>query len=197
MPGLLRDKRKGSGTDADIAIAYRNDRGALCLWLIEHKLTEAGFTTCGGRRSKRRQAKHDCAKPFAELVENPSACYYHDARRFAYWEITADNSGFFPNAGGHTGCPFRGGTNQLWRNQLMGLAIERAATLPYRRVAFSVVHHPGNRALKGTLDAYGRLIADDPSFTVFTAADAAAAAQSHADDELQSWLDWYRELYGL
>ena len=46
--GLLGDHTKQAGTDSDIAIAYRDKQGNLCLWLIEHKLTEKEFTECGG-----------------------------------------------------------------------------------------------------------------------------------------------------
>jgi hypothetical protein len=87
--GRLRDKTKVSGTDADLAIAYYDTKGELCLWLIEHKLTEAEFTTCGGFKSKGRKPRHDCRKSFADLVRQPSACYYHDVKHFAYWTITA------------------------------------------------------------------------------------------------------------
>ena len=50
----LRDHTPAAGTDADIAIAYYDQAGDLKLWLIEHKLTESEFTTCGGYRSRGR-----------------------------------------------------------------------------------------------------------------------------------------------
>ena len=50
--GTLGDRTPISGTDADIAIAYYNHENELCLWLIEHKLTESEFTTCGGAKAK-------------------------------------------------------------------------------------------------------------------------------------------------
>ncbi len=193
--GSLRDKTDVSGTDADIGIAYEDDQGALCLWLIEHKLSEGEFTTCGGYRSAGRRARHDCGRSFAELVNEPSACYYHDAKHFAYWEVTARNSAFFANADGHVGCPFRGGMNQLWRNQLLALAIEQDRKQPYQRVTFSVVRHPGNTSLDRTLEAYRRLIGDNPAFTIFTSEMLVDAAEAHADDALRAWVDWYRELY--
>lgn len=46
------DHNPVSGTDADIAVAYRDYDDDLCLWLIEHKLTEKEFTSCGGFRSR-------------------------------------------------------------------------------------------------------------------------------------------------
>ena len=68
--GNLHDKSKAAGTDADIAIAYYNHRDELCLWLIEHKLTEAEFTTCGGAKRPRKRPMHDCSKSFAEILAN-------------------------------------------------------------------------------------------------------------------------------
>ena len=196
--GVLGDKDKFSGTDADLAIAYYNHSGELCLWLIEHKLSEPEFTICGGYKSKNRKGnpRYDCGKPFDELVANPSACYYHAAKGFNYWKLTAAHREFFPNHAAHPGCPFRGGMNQLWRNQLLALAIEQDERQPYRQVTFSVVRHPENRALDKTLAEYQQLIARHPKFTSFTSADVLAAAAG-IDDELQRWISWYRGLYNL
>ena len=66
--GPLGDKSGSHGTDSDIAIAYRNREGELCLWLIEHKLTEKEFTPCSGPRSKDRdKARHNCESSFAAV----------------------------------------------------------------------------------------------------------------------------------
>jgi hypothetical protein len=37
---LLGDHCPNSGTDSDIAIAFYNKEDELCLWLVEHKLTD-------------------------------------------------------------------------------------------------------------------------------------------------------------
>lgn len=195
--GCLGDKSKVAGTDTDLAIAYYNHERKLCLWLIEHKLTEAEFTTCGGFRSKGRLPRHDCDTTFAELVENPAPCYYHDVRKFNYWQITAANQGFFPNHKAFTHCPFQGGMNQLWRNQLLGLGIEQDERQPYRQVTFSVVRHPRNIVLNKTLEEYQALIDDNPKFTTFTSTEVIAAAEAMADKDLQAWTKWYRELYDV
>lgn len=195
--GGLNDKTKVSGTDSDLAIAYYNHEDRLCLWLIEHKLTEAEFTTCGGFRSKGRQPRHDCRKTFAELVEDPAACYYHDVRNFNYWRITGDNQGFFPNHGRHNVCPFRDGMNQLWRNQLLALSIEQDDRQPFEQVTFSVARHPRNTALDQTIADYKDLVGDNPKFTCFTLAEVITAAESHADRKLQEWIGWYRAFYDV
>lgn len=195
--GCLNDKTKVSGTDSDLAIAYYNHEGKLCLWLIEHKLTEAEFTTCGGFRSKGRQPRHDCRKTFAELVDNSAACYYHDARDFNYWRITAANQDFFPNHPAHSNCAFRSGMNQLWRNQLLALAIEQDERQPFAQVTFSVVRHPRNTSLDQTIADYKTLIGDNPKFFAFTSEDVISAAAELADATLEEWIGWYRGLYDV
>ena len=196
--GLLNDHNSHAGTDADIAIAYYSQDRELCLWLIEHKLTEKEFTECGGYKSRGKQPYHDCDSTFSEIIANPKLCYYHDKCGYKYWEITRENQTFFKNHFQFTSCPFRGGMNQLWRNQLLGLAVEQDKTLPYKHVYFSVVKHAGNTSLDKTISEYKNLIGNNPEFSVFTSADVVnkAAAELH-DSELDKWIAWYKELYNL
>lgn len=195
--GTLGDKSKIAGTDSDIGIAYFNYSGELCLWLIEHKLTEAEFTTCGGYRSKGRNPNHDCSRCFTDILYKKETCYYHDVRKFNYWDITDANQAFFVNHQDYKSCPFAGGENQLWRNQLLALAIEQDGRQPYKHVHFSVVRHPKNKALDETLSRYQRLIDNNPKFSVFTSLDVIQAAQNQHDPILEAWIDWYKGLYML
>ena len=194
--GLLGDHTKRYGTDSDIAIAYYNKKRELCLWLIEHKLTEKDFTQCHGYTSNGRTEKHDCMKSFSEILDNKSFCYYHDVRKFKYWEITDKHRGFFVNHEKHAQCPFQGGMNQLWRNQLLALSLEEQKQ-PYEHVYFSVVRHPGNSYLDKTITEYKELTANNPKFSVFTSADVINAAIGLHDPKLDKWIDWYKELYRL
>jgi hypothetical protein len=184
-------------TAADIAIAYKNQQGELCLWLIEHKLAEKDFTPCGGATSSDRRAKHDCSCSFTSILLNPEQCFYHDACHYNYWQITATNQDFFANHTNYSSCPFRHGLNQLWRNQLLGLGIEQDKSLPYRHVTFSVVHHPGNRQLEPSILMYQKLIAGNPRFTTFQSSDLIHAAQRVDDPDLNNWVQWYGSLYNL
>lgn len=194
--GPLRDKAATTGTDADIAIAYRNHQGELCLWLIEHKLTETEFAACGGFKSRGRRERHDCTRSFDNILADKASCYYHDARGFSYWEITEANRALFVGHAQHRHCPFQGGLNQLWRNQLLALGVEQDARSPYKHVSFSVVRHRRNTALDASPAAYKTLIGHDPSFSAFTSHDIIAAADQRADEALGQWTRWYRELYG-
>ncbi len=193
----LGDKTGTTGTDSDIAIAYYNYQDELCLWLIEHKLTEKEFTACAAAKSQRRRAGHDCSKPFSEILENKKLCFYHDVNKYNYWMITEANQGFFANHAGQARCPFEDGLNQLWRNQLLGLSIEQDDRQPYKHVTFSVVKHPRNTHLDRSLAKYRQLIADNPRFSVFTSSDVIKAASILHDPELDRWITWYRDLYAL
>jgi hypothetical protein len=197
--GLLGDKSALGGTDSDIAIAYRNFSGELCLWLIEHKLTESEFTPCGGFKSKDRKnhPSCDCTRSVSEILKDKNACFHHLVRERNYWNITERNVEFFVNHGKHPNCPFKGGMNQLWRNQLLALAMEQDEQQPYKHASFSVVRHPTNRHLDDSLNAFKDLVGHNPKFSVFTSEDMLRAVEEHQDGVLNQWALWYRTLYML
>jgi hypothetical protein len=196
--GPLKDHTKVAGTDADIAIAYRDNDNNLKLWLIEHKLTEAEFTTCGGARSKGRTAKHRCS-PAIDVLKDYNLCYYHQAERckYAYWSITDRHPEVFSRErlAAYKDCPFKGGMNQLWRNMLLALAVEDAKGSPYAGVHFSVVRHPGNDSLTQSMTAFKKLLDDDKRFDWFTSDQIVNDAATIP--ALQEWTAWYRKLYWL
>jgi len=194
--GLLGDHNVRSGTDSEIALAYRNHKDELCLWLIEHKLTEKEFTECGGYKSDNRvKAKHECEKSFAEILENKNLCYYHDVRKSSYWKITENYQTFFKNHSLQTSCPFKGGMNQLWRNQLLGLALENEKL--YKHVYFSVVKHPENKSLDKSISQYQELIDNDTRFSAFDSSEVVKAANSLNDEKLDRWVKWFCDLYKI
>ena len=195
--GPLGDKSALGGTDSDIVIAYRNHSGALCLWLIEHKLTEDEFTPCGGYKSKGRTdyRSHDCTRSFPEILKNKNTCYHHDVRQREYWNITERHRELFVCQTGHAQCPFQGGLNQLWRNQLLGLAIEEDEAQPFEHAFYSVLKHPDKPHLDASLTAYRDLVGNSPRFSVLTSADVLKAAEALHDDALTKWARWYRALY--
>lgn len=197
--GILSDHNSRAGTDADIAIAYNNKNRESCLWLIEHKLTEKEFTECGGFKSNNKQPYQNCNcdSNFGDILINPDLCYYHGKCNYRYWEITRGNDVFFSNHTRFSSCPFREGMNQLWRNQLLALAVEQDEKYPFQHVYFSVVKHPRNSNLDKTIAEYKTLTANNPKFSAFTSADVIKAAESLDDAKLNKWATWYRELYDL
>jgi len=192
-------------TDVDVAIAYLNKSGEKCLWLIEHKLTEKDFTHCGGYKSdskvmmenpKYRENCRNCK--MEDILKEPNRCYYHDVSKYKYWDIMNLNGGkdFFERECDSKGCPFRLGMNQLWRNQLIALALEKESESNpdgYKHVYFSVVKHPDNPSLDRSIDNYKKLTKNSPKFSVFTSLDLIRAAKE--DPKLKRWIKWYKEVY--
>ncbi len=172
--GVLNDHSSQAGTDADVAIAYNNMNGELCLWLIEHKLSEKEFTECGAYKSKTEEAnevKENCKKcNLATIAANPQ----------------------YQGETGIKGCPFRRGLNQLWRNQMLAFALKETKT--YQNVTFSVCHHANNTMLKHSIDQYKALIDNDRMFSSFTNYDILNAINTDAP-KLRMWKQWYEEVY--
>ena len=197
----LKDHNPASGTDADIAIAYYSANGDLNLWLLEHKLTEQEFTTCGGYRSPHRNPIVHRCNSTVDILDDPQLCYYSSASGYRYWDITLANENMFPikNLLDFGSCPFQGGLNQLWRNQLLSLAIENSASenWPFKKVYFSVVHHPKNYALDGSMNIYRNLVGYNDRFFSFTSDVLIHQAKELGFSPWQEWLTWFEELYYL
>jgi len=191
--GLLGDHSKDAGTDSDIAIAYYNNHNELCLWLIEHKLTEKEFTTCGGYRTRFNNHKESCNNSFTTILAKKELCHYHRVNKYQYWNLTDANKDLFIHAEAETHCPFRDGMNQLWRNQLLGLGLMQQGK--YKHVVFSVVKHPDNHALDTVLNDYQKLTNKDPRFSWFSSSKIIQAAENVNNKTLEGWAGWYRKLY--
>lgn len=95
----------------------------------------------------------------------------------------------------HNSCPFKGGMNQLWRNQLLGFALEKAGM--FKEAYFSVVKHPENKALDKSIDQYKDLINHNNRFSVFDSKKVIDAASKLGDKALNEWIEWYRGLYKI
>lgn len=190
--GLLNDHSKQAGTDSDIAIAYYNKAGELCLWLIEHKLSEKEFTECGGYKSESNSTKDECLNCNLESISNePQKCHYHRIG-YNYWKIFGENKDKYNNSIKSNGCPFKNGLNQLWRNQLLAFALQE--TKVYSTVTFSVCHHAKNSMLGKSIKSYESLICNKKMFNSFTNYDVVEAVTSK-NKELAEWLQWYKEVY--
>ena len=192
--GLLGDHSPYAGTDSDVAIAYRNDKGERCLWLIEHKLTEQKFTMCGAYKSRgiTKDEKEQCKSCGLDiLLHNPNICHYHKRCGYGYWKImnTPQCNKLYRGEYKNRGCPFRGGMNQLWRNQMLALELERRKV--YTEVFFSVVTHPGNTFLDKTMEEYRELVRHSPKFSSFKSTDIVNNAKPYLPD----WAGWYQEVY--
>jgi hypothetical protein len=194
----LNDHNDAAGTDSDVAIAYYDTTGTLSLWLIEHKLTEDEFNTCGGYKSKGNITKSNCEN--GSLIMNyHSKCYYDYHCGYKYWDLS-DRSQLYElqnnllnNIKSRNNCPFIDGKNQLWRNQLLGIAIKEKG--PFQKVHFSVVRHEDNDELNSTISAYQRILREGEVFSTFTSSDIIHEARLINDKFIKDWEEWYSELY--
>lgn len=190
--GVLNDHSKRAGTDADVAIAYYNIEGKLCLWLIEHKLSEKEFTVCGAYKSKANRYKKNCTKcNLMSIAKESQKCYYHMIG-YKYWDILKNNLDIFKGSIDFEGCPFKDGLNQLWRNQMLALALQKTGI--YSMVTFSVCHHAKNTMLDKSINKYKALICGNRIFSSFTNYDVLNNANID-NPLLQEWLHWYKKIY--
>lgn len=190
--GILNDHSSLAGTDADVAIAYYDKEDKLCLWLIEHKLSEKEFTKCGAYKSKANNNKDNCAQcNLMSIANEPQKCHYHTIG-YKYWYTLKKNLDRFQGAIEIKGCPFRDGLNQLWRNQMLAFALQETGR--YNRVTFSVCHHEKNTMLYKSINQYKTLTNKDKMFSSFTNYDVLNAVNT-LESELQKWFQWYKELY--
>ena len=77
-------------TASDVVVQVEDDAGRAGLILVEVKLSEGGFTLCGGAKSKANRRKDVCASS-ARFFADPRACYLrrtrHARRDRRYWKI--------------------------------------------------------------------------------------------------------------
>ena len=190
--GVLNDHSKRAGTDADVAIAFYNRENQLCLWLIEHKLSEKEFTVCGAYKSKANKYKDNCTQcNLMSIAKDPQKCYYHMIG-YKYWDTLKKNLDRFQGSIEIKGCPFNDGLNQLWRNQMLAFTLQETGI--YSTVTFSVCHHAKNTMLDRSINKYKTLTNEDRMFSYFSNYDVVNAVNTN-DPELQKWLLWYKNLY--
>lgn len=190
--GVLNDHSQSAGTDADVAIAYYNIEGKLCLWLIEHKLSEKEFTICGAYKSKANKFKTNCTQyNLISITKEPQKCYYHMIG-YKYWDTLKRNLDIFKGSIGIEGCPFKDGLNQLWRNQILALALQETGI--YSMVTFSVCHHAKSTMLDKSINKYKALICGNRMFSCFTNYDVLNIVYK-LNHDLQEWMQWYKDVY--
>lgn len=151
-------------TAADLAVFARDAEGRAGIILIEVKLTEGGFTSCGGAESRANRRPDVCASAW-RFLDAPNACYlrrpWRASRDRRYWEIFEAAHGSVPAAFPHVGdgpCPFRGGAQQMMRNHALALGLVQAGLADWW--AFGLVHHDRNPDVPPAWDAYVEGAAD-------------------------------------
>lgn len=154
-------------TAADVAMRVRDEDGRRGIVLVEVKLSEGGFTHCGGATSVANRRRDVCASA-ATFFEEPGACYLrrtrHARRDRRYWDILEGEYGSVRNAvPGYLGerCPFEGDFQQIMRNHVLALGLVQAGEVDF--AAFGLVHHPENHHVIEPWDHYREIAAPEAS----------------------------------
>lgn len=111
---------------------------------------------------------------------------------YKYWDTLKRNLDIFKGSIGIEGCPFKDGLNQLWRNQMLALAIQETGI--YSIVTFSVCHHAKNTMLDKSINKYKALISGNRMFSCFTNYDVLNIVYK-LNHDLQEWMQWYKDVY--
>jgi hypothetical protein len=150
-------------TASDVAVFARDRDGRRGVVLIEVKLSEDGFSTCGGAESRGNRRSDVCGSA-ERLFAEPGACYLRRPVRASrdrrYWPIFEREFGSLRTAfPGCTGgeCPFRGPGQQIMRNHALLLGLQQAGIAEFG--AFGLVHHDGNAAVVAQWSSYVEMCA--------------------------------------
>jgi hypothetical protein len=185
----------------DVAVFVRDEAGRPGVVFLEVKLTEEGFTPCGGATSTGNQRKDVCDSA-SLFLQDPSACYLRRpvraARARRYWPIfeKAHGSvrGAFPGCDGSGACPFRGNAQQVMRYHAFLLGLQQEGIVEFG--AFALVHHDDNPDVTAPWDAYAAMSAEPGRFLRLPAS-AIAAAAGEAMAAGPSLDEWLRDRYFL
>lgn len=186
-------------TAVDVVLWGHLPGGAPGVVLLEVKLTEGGFTFCGGRSSpwnQRRDVCESAAKFFAE----PSACYLQrprgKSRDRRYWSIFTAAHGSvraaFPGAALHANCPFAEHAQQPMRNLALARALEQQGTVT--RAWFGVCAHDDNPDVASHWKAWRDLL-PEPSMALVLPASVVLGAGRDAGHT--NWAAWMSARYRL
>jgi hypothetical protein len=161
-PAPTRDE---AFTASDVAVFVHDEAGRAGIVLIEVKLTEGGFTPCGGADSRGNHRKDVCASA-ERFFDDPASCYlrrpFRASRDRRYWPIFEQAHGSlraaFPGCAPTGPCPFRGHAQQLMRNHALLLGLQQSGAASFG--AFGLVHHDGNPDVTTPWDEYTASVAD-------------------------------------
>ena len=198
---LVGDRPVGDepATAVDVVLWSQLTDGRRAAFLIEVKLTEGGFTTCGGRTSPANRRTDVCSS--ARLFfQDPDTCYLRRPKRKRrdrrYWEIFAASHGSvanaFPGADLDGGCSFAGNAQQPMRNLAIARALEQDGTVA--QAWFALCAHDQNPDVADHWEAWRGLL-PDPGMAPSLPASAvirAGEAEGHG-----AWAQWMRERYRL
>lgn len=205
-PGALLGEIEGErprsdepATAVDVVLGGRDGDGSRVALLLEVKLGEEGFTTCGGRASRENRRPDVCASA-ATFFGNPADCYLRrPARRLRdrrYWEIFAQSRGSvraaFPGADEAGPCPFAGHQQQPMRNLALAHALMQEGVVDH--AWFGLCPHDQNPDVAREWSVWRGLLAEGELAPVLPASEVLVAGR---DAGHGAWARWMAERYRL
>ena len=186
-------------TGVDVLLWGRDVDGAPIAILVEVKLTEGGFTTCGGRDSPRNGRTDVCASA-ATFFASPTSCYLQrtsgKTRDRRYWEIFERSNGSvraaFPGADVTGPCPFAGHAQQPMRNLALANALVQGGVV--RRSWFLLCAHDDNPDVATHWNAWRAVLGAEQFAPMLAASHVVAAGRA---DGRPNWADWMATRYRL
>ena len=186
-------------TGVDVVLWGRLESGRRTVILIEVKLSEGGFTPCGGRTSRANHRKDVC-RSAALFIDDPNACYLRrprgKRRDRRYWEIFAQSHGTVRDAFPHTDvdgpCPFAFDMQQPMRNLAIARGLEQEDMV--EQAWFALCAHDANPNIAAHWEAWKRLLPEPAMAPFFPASEVIRAGEAEG---LGDWATYMRARYRL
>lgn len=186
-------------TAADVVLWGRLTLRRHAAVLLEVKLSEDGFTHCGGRESRGNRRKDVCCSANLFFAE-PRDCYLqrtkYAKRDRRYWEIFTRSHGgvrkAFPNADLGGPCPFAFDMQQPMRNLAIARGMEQEGLA--HRAWFALCAHDANPNIAAHWREWSRLL---PKLTLAPVLSASEVISIGEAEGLTDWATYMRERYQL
>ena len=186
-------------TAADVVLWGRTRSRQPAAVLLEVKLSEVEFTSCGGRESRGNRRKDVCQSA-SLFMHDPSACYLRrpvrQRRDRRYWEIFARSHGSvrdaFPNADLNGPCPFAYDMQQPMRNLAIARGLEQEGTV--HRAWFALCAHDANPDIAALWSDWSHLLPEPSMAPVLPASAIVRAGEAEG---LTDWAAYMRQRYHL
>ena len=207
-PGALLGEIRGDrpvgdepATGVDIVLWGQLTGGERAVVLLEVKLSEGEFTSCGGRNSAANQRKDVCASA-TRFFGEPSACYLRRPKRARrdrrYWEIFAASHGSvhdaFPGADMTGPCPFAESMQQPMRNLAIARGLEQDPTSAVEQAWFGLCAHDDNPDIAAHWERWRSLLPDE---AMAPALPASEVVRTGEEEGFVEWAAWMRDRYRL
>ncbi len=198
---IMGDRPVGDepATAADVVLWGRLEIRRRAALLLEVKLSEGEFTSCGGRESRGNRRKDVCQSA-SLFMRDPNACYLRrpvrQRRDRRYWEIFARSHGSvrnaFPNADLNGPCPFAYDMQQPMRNLAIAQGLEQEGTV--RKAWFALCAHDANPDIAALWSDWSHLLPETSMAPVLPASAIVSVGEAEG---LTHWAAYMRERYRL